>query len=191
MTAIVILAAGSSSRLGQPKQLVPWEGVPLIRHSAITALKANLGLVIVVLGSSADPCRAALEGLDLIITENKDWDGGMGSSIACGMKALKAANPENVIITLCDLPLITPEIFTDLTALRNSEKTEVVASHNGESHAPPILFSRNRFPVLASLTGHLGARKLLQNETSITSMPCPEARTDIDTPEDLEILWRG
>lgn len=185
MTGIIILAAGSSSRLGRPKQLLPWQGIPLIRHAAITALGANLGPVAVVLGAIINPCRKALERLDLIITENPSWESGMGSSISRGMASLASHNPENIIITLCDLPLITPAIYRKLLALRLSEKTEVVASHNATTPAPPILFSRNRFPLLNSLTGPLGARRLLRNEASITFMPCPPANADIDTPRDL------
>jgi len=185
MTGIIILAAGSSSRLGQPKQLVPWQGIPLIRHAAITAIEANLGPIAIVLGAIVEPCRDALQGLDLIITENPAWESGMGSSIACGMASLTSHDLENVIVTLCDLPLITPAVFGKLLALRLSEKTEVIASHNGNTHAPPILFSKNRFSLLESLTGPEGARSLLRDETSITPMDCPESNADIDTPDDL------
>lgn len=185
MTGIIILAAGSSSRLGQPKQLVPWQGIPLIRHAAITAIEANLGPVAVVLGAVVEPCRNALEGLDLIIAENPAWESGMGSSIACGMASLTSHDLENVIVTLCDLPLLTPAVFRKLLALRLSEKTEVIASHNGNTLAPPILFSQNRFPFLKSLTGPEGARSLLRNKASITAMNCPESNADIDTPADL------
>ena len=188
MTGIIILAAGSSSRLGQPKQLVPWRGIPLIRHAAITAIKARLGPVVVVLGAVEESCREVLEDLDLIITGNLEWESGMGSSISCGVAALASHDSEgleNVIVTLCDLPLITPEILQKLSAQRHSERTEVVACHNGTSWAPPILFSRKRFPLLESLTGPEGARSLLRDEPSITSVDCPESNADIDTPDDL------
>ncbi len=185
MTGIIILAAGSSSRLGQPKQLLPWQGVPLIRHAAHAALAANLGPVVIVLGAVTEPCHQALEGLDLNVTENPAWETGMGSSISCGMRALGSHALENVIITLCDLPLLTPAIFDRLFALRLSEKTEVVAAHNGTTFSPPILFSKNRFTLLSSLTGEEGARSILKNETSVTCLDCPEAEMDIDTPDDL------
>ncbi len=186
MTGIIVLAAGSSSRLGQPKQLVPWKGIPLIRHSAITAISANLGPVTLVLGAVVEPCHHALENLEITIAENSAWESGMGSSIACGMRSFTSHDLENVIITLCDLPLVTPEIYRNLLALRRSEKTEVIASHHGTAYAPPILFSENRFPLLKTLTGPEGARSLLKNENSITSMHCPEAKADVDTPADLE-----
>lgn len=185
MTGIIVLAAGSSRRLGQPKQLVPWQGIPLIRHAATIAIEANLGPVAVVLGANVKPCRDALEGLNLIITENPAWESGMGSSVSCGMASLASHDMENVIVTLCDLPLLSPAVFGKLLALRLSEKTEVVASHNGNTLAPPILFSQNRFSLLKSLNGSEGARSLLRDETSITPMDCPESNADIDTPADL------
>lgn len=185
MTGIVILAAGNSSRLGQPKQLIPWHGIPLIRHAALTAIAAKLGPVTVVLGAIDGPCRLALQDLDLAITENPDWESGMGSSIAHGIRSLNSEHLENVIVTLCDLPLITPAIYTHLAALRCSEKTEVVACNLGTAFAPPILFSKYRFSLLRSLAGREGARSLLRYENSITLMDCPEAEADIDTPIDL------
>ncbi len=186
MTGIIVLAAGSSSRLGQPKQLISWKGIPLVRHSALVALEAGIGPVTVVLGAVVRSCREALDDLSVTIVENQSWSEGMGGSIARGMSASEGLN--NVIITLCDLPLITPSIYSDLLALRISGNSEVVASHNGTSLAPPILFSNNRFQALRSLKGPEGAKNLLRNETSLTRLDCPEAAIDIDTQEDLSVI---
>ncbi len=185
MTGIIVLAAGSSSRLGQPKQLVTWHGVPLIRHAATTALTADLGPVTIVLGAVTKPCREALLGLELTIAENPAWADGMGGSISAGIRSLSAHKLENVIVTLCDLPLVTPAVFSRLVSLRKTERTEIVACHNGTAFSPPILFSENRFENLRSLSGRDGAKNILKNETSITRLDCPEAAMDIDTPGDL------
>ncbi len=185
MTGIIVLAAGASTRLGQAKQLVPWQGIPLIRHAALTALNANLGPVTVVLGAVVEPCRDALEGLELTITENKNWETGMGGSIAAGVKSLAAHGLENIIVTLCDQPLVTADDLIRLANMAGSCGPGIVASHNGNSFTPPILFPKNRFAGLASLTGAAGARELLAHEKSVIRFDLPHAKMDIDTPADL------
>ncbi len=193
MTGIIVLAAGSSSRLGQPKQLVPWQGIPLVRHTAITALDASLGPVTVVLGAVTGPCRVALENLDLTITENDDWESGMGGSIAAGVRSLASHGLENIIITLCDQPLVTASDLVRLSELVNPASPCIVASHNGKSFTPPILFPKSRFTDLEALTGATGARELIARETSVTRLDLPHAKMDIDTHADLAASrhWTG
>lgn len=185
MTGIIILAAGSSSRLGQPKQLLPWQGKTLLRHVAQTALDADLGPVVIVLGAVIEPCRETLEGLDLIIAENPEWESGMGGSIATGVKSLASHGLENIIITLCDQPLVTAGDLVLLSRMSDPCKPGIVASHNGKAYTPPILFPKNRFTDLESLTGTTGARELIARETSVTRLDLPHAKMDIDTPADL------
>ncbi len=185
MTAILILAAGASTRLGQPKQLVPWKGIPLIRHAALTALNTGLGPVSVVLGAVLGPCRAVLRDLDLAIVENEGWASGMGGSIAAGVGSLATRGLDNVVITLCDQPLVTTDDLVRLSAMADPCGTGIVASHNGRAYTPPILFPENRFAALTSLAGAVGARELIARETSVTRMDLPHAGMDIDTPGDL------
>jgi CTP:molybdopterin cytidylyltransferase MocA len=103
-TAIILLAAGASTRLGRPKQLVLWNGEPLLRHSTIVALSARLGPVIVVLGAVERECRKSLAGLSVEIVVNTSWTEGMGGSIATGMIPVQnSVTPlQSVIIMLCD-----------------------------------------------------------------------------------------
>lgn len=185
MTGIVILAAGSSSRLGQPKQLLPWRGMPLIRHMARIAIDANLGSVSVVLGAVIDPCREALENLDLTLVENENWQSGMGGSIAAGVQPLIPLHPENIIICLCDQPLVTSLDLENLAKLAKTSGSRIVASHNGKAFTPPMLFSKELFSELVSLTGSTGARELINREKSVARLDLPHAGLDIDTHEDL------
>ncbi len=184
MIGIVLLAAGESSRLGSPKQLLPWSGHTLLRHAALTALEAELGPVVVVLGAHEQDCRVALEGLSLVISHNPDWLSGMGGSIAAGVRALQVNPLEAVIVMLCDQPFVTATTLRDLDAEWRRGGCEVVATRAGETFGPPALFSSNRFHPLLELHGHQGAKSLLREESSSRFIEFPEATLDVDTPQD-------
>ncbi len=189
MTAILLLAAGGSRRLGQPKQLVTWRGKPLIRHTAETALAAGLGPVVVVLGAAEPACREALAGLELTLIENTNWADGMGESIACGMRVLPEADA--VIITLCDMPFLTKEVFLRLERTGRENNDGRVATCHGDAAGPPAWFSRVWFPPLAKLAGHAGARSLFQVGEALERIDFPEAAVDLDTPADLAQLQQA
>ena len=188
MTGIIILAAGESSRLGQPKQLVEWRGKPLIVHAALVAISAGLGPVAVVLGAADAPCRQALTGLDLHLVHHPGWAEGMGGSIAAGMRTLGPYDLDSVIVMLCDQPHVAPADLNRLIAERLQSGCEIVASSYGETSGPPVLFSKNRFDKLLALTGPNGAKQVFHNGPSLTVVPCPAAEFDIDTPADLALL---
>jgi molybdenum cofactor cytidylyltransferase len=189
-TAIILLAAGASTRLGRPKQLVLWNGEPLLRHSAIVALSARLGSVIVVLGAVERECREVLAGLSLEIVVNTSWAEGMGSSIAAGMIAVQnSVSPlESVIIMLCDQPYVSSATLRSLCDEQRRTRSAVVASRyceNDDTLGVPALFTSARFAALAQLCGALGAKQLIASESSPAFIDCPEAVADIDTPADI------
>src|SRR6476661_1956002 len=105
-TVALLLAAGGSSRLGEPKQLIKYEGKSLLRRAADCALAAGCNETIVVLGAAAEACTRELEGLPVRVVINEAWERGMSSSIGAGMSALEQIQPaaEAVLITLCDQP---------------------------------------------------------------------------------------
>src|SRR5438270_454039 len=107
----VILAAGSSSRLGQPKQLLRFGGETLVRRAAQTALDAGCLNTVVVLGAHADLVKDELRDLAVFAVENRRWSDGIGSSICCGVRALLDRWPESesVVLMVCDQPLISAE----------------------------------------------------------------------------------
>lgn len=189
MTAILVLAAGGSRRLGRPKQLVNWRGQPLVRHAAETARVAGLGPVIGVLGAAAAECREALDGLDVTVVENPDWADGMGGSIATGMRVLmERGEIDAVIITLCDMPFLTEQVFQRLEHVGRQNIHGRVATCHDEAAGPPAWFSRAWFPALAGLVGQDGARGLFQNGGELERIAFPEAKVDLDTPFDLARL---
>ena len=109
----IILAAGAASRMGQPKLLLPWKGEALICHAARTALAARLEPVIVVTGSGAAEMSAALQGLEVNVVHNPDWQTGQSTSVRAGLRALPQQT-QAVIFLLGDQPYISPELLEAL-----------------------------------------------------------------------------
>jgi molybdenum cofactor cytidylyltransferase len=188
-TAILLLAAGASERLGQPKQLLKIGEQTLLEKMAGVALSARLGPVVVVLGAFYEKTAAALRGLNVEVVKNEDWAAGMGGSIACGAKYLTANFPETkaVIIMLCDQPFVTPEILNQLVETRKKSEALIVASSYSSTFGPPILFDRQLFGELAALRGKQGAKAVIGNHAdSLSKVPFPKGAADIDTMEDWE-----
>jgi molybdenum cofactor cytidylyltransferase len=187
-TAIVLLAAGCSSRLGRPKQLLPFRGKTLLRHAAETALAAELGPVFVILGAVVEECRAALLGMPVTLLINATWDEGMGGSIAVGAQHLDESVHGAAIVMLCDQPAITPAILRELDQAYRKSGAAIVASRCNDVLGPPALFAAALFPRLRALHGAQGARGLIQDEANLTVIDCPQAAWDIDTEEDTMAL---
>jgi molybdenum cofactor cytidylyltransferase len=181
---VVILAAGESSRLGQPKQLLPFRGKALLQCVVHSALSSRCRPVVVVIGAHADMIRPQLSG-DIRIVENPDWKEGMSSSIRRGVESIES-EVDAVILMLGDQPLVTSEILNQF-----AEKAEVglvAAEYNG-GIGVPALFRREYFDALRTLRGEKGAKSiLLANEKHVARIPCPEAALDIDTVADARRL---
>ncbi len=187
----ILLAAGESKRLGHPKQLLPWGGSTLLRHTAETALASALGPVIVTLGAVELPCRQALYGLPVAVVTNPHWQEGMGGSIAAGMQLVTETLHRAVIILLCDQPAITPANLRALAQHQLASEASVVPCRFGPSLGPPVLFTSSHFSELRLLHGPQGARHLFQHaEAMQNAFPCAEAAWDIDTEGDLAALER-
>lgn len=188
MIGLIILAAGASTRLGTPKQLLPYEGKSLLRHAAETALASSCRPLVVVLGSNPAPLRLELEGLPVHCVENPDWEQGMGSSIRAGMKALLAASgPEReaALFMLCDQPHVSAALIDALIAAYRQTVSPLVASEYGGTLGVPALFDRSLFSELSLLNGAEGAKQILQrHRAQAIGIPFPKGTVDIDTPED-------
>jgi molybdenum cofactor cytidylyltransferase len=138
----VILAAGASTRMGVPKQLLQFGGETMLRRAASVALKAGCQPVVVVTGANATPSRKALRGLDVQEAENQQWESGISSSVRVGIEALVTANPRTaaVVLMLCDQPFVTREIIAQLVAAHLETGRSIVASRNVGSYGVPALF---------------------------------------------------
>lgn len=190
MTGIILLAAGESKRLGRPKQLVTLRGKPLLREMAEVALQvAAEGPVVVVLGAVDEPCRLALEGLEVSVAHNPGWQSGMGGSIAAGLASLPAGELTGVIVMLCDQPLVTPEHLQ--TILSACPGKNIVATRCDGHLGPPAWFSSEMFSDLLLLSGSKqGAKAIMDKEPLIAWIDFPEAAFDIDSPADLPLTMR-
>ncbi len=195
--ALLLLAAGGSTRMGRPKQLLDYHGRPLLRHSVEQALGSHCRPVVVVLGADADACRAAIRDLPVEIVINEDWTQGMGSSIRVGINALHERGEamqegvQAVVIALCDQPLISSGFFDSLVRLHVEQQTPMVAASYDDRPGVPALFVRSLFPRLAALDVNAGAKALLQAAGGeLLTIPAPRASIDVDTPEDYARLLR-
>ncbi len=191
---IVLLAAGASTRMGTPKQLLKIEGVSLLRRAAEHALDSGCGPVVVVLGANADLIMPELEGLALYVTINHNWKLGMSSSITAGLVALLAEAPEieGVILFLADQPNVTGSSLRKLSAAHVETGSELVAATYSGQIGPPAFFSRFHFEELKSIQGEGGAKYLLQQHASdVVLIDLPEGAIDLDTAQDFAHLTTG
>lgn len=187
----VVLAAGSSSRMGSPKQALRFRGESLLRRAAIAALEAGCCPVIVVTGAHAELSRRELEGLDVREVLNPLWETGMASSIRIGVEGLLSANADMdaAVLLLCDQPHVNAAVISDLVGAHRATGSPVVASTYGGSFGVPALFSRALFDELARLEGVAGAKQVIKRHAAEARfLPFPGGEVDVDTPDDFSRL---
>lgn len=191
--ATIILAAGASSRLGQPKQLLEFKGKTLIRHAADTALATKCKPVIVVTGALHEELLIELKDMDLVVIHNDDWQKGMSTSIVAGIEKAGEYDPKAVLIMLCDQPLITSGHLNALcTTFSSLEDGPIVATGYHEISGVPAVFPKKHFESLTKLKGEQGARDLMKvHLNSLITVPFIQAAIDVDTTEDYEKLKTG
>jgi len=188
--AAVILAAGASTRFGQPKQLLDWDGVPLLAHIANIALSAALSPVTVVLGSGAERLRPVLGTRPVQTVMNWRWEEGMSTSVQVGLAALPPEIRAAVFLQ-CDQPLITPELLKALVACYEETGAGIVHPTHAGQRSTPVLFARRLFPELATVTGDEGGRSLIARHIEhVATVEVANATVlaDIDIPADYQRL---
>lgn len=187
-TGILILAAGNSSRLGQPKQLLEFNGNTLLNHTLEQALKVSSS-TIVVTGSKKIEIEKELH--PSITCYNPNWEKGMGSSLNFGLQQLLSTFPDinNCIISVCDQPFINASIFFQLIEKQKFTDRGIVASAYSDTLGIPVLFTKKYFGELVKLSGNEGAKKLLlEFKDDVAEINFEEGATDIDTIADYEQL---
>ena len=184
----ILLAAGGSTRYGQPKMLLPWRGKPLIRHAAEAALAGGLSPVIVVTGAVDNPLREALAGLAVEFAPNPLWQEGQSTSLRAGIHAL-SNRIGSAVFLLADQPFVTPELVRTLRDRHAETLAPVIAPRVGDRRGNPVLFDRDTFADLLALRGDTGGRAIFQ-KTRMTYLDWPDANLllDVDTPEDYAHL---
>ena len=184
----IILAAGGSSRMGQPKQLLPWKGEPLVRSVASTALSAGLSPVVLVTGDHGSQVQAAVQDLPLKLVQNPDWESGQSSSIQAGLSAL---SPETgaAIFLLADQPRVSVTLLRSLIERHAETLAPVVAPRVADQRANPVLFDRLTFHDLMSIHGDIGGRAIF-SLYPVNWLEWQDERLllDVDTAEDYRRL---
>ena len=186
---LIVLAAGASTRMGMPKQLLQFGERSLIGHVVKVAIASVCNPIIVVLGASGDRIKSEVEWLDVRVVENPNWVEGMSTSIRTGIKTLKAINPEveAVVLMLCDQPFVSTQIIDQLVAAYRTTGKPIIASEYAEISGVPALFSRALFSELTALSDDVGARQVIkQHAEAVFRVPFPEGVIDLDTPKDYE-----
>jgi molybdenum cofactor cytidylyltransferase len=186
---IIVLAAGSSSRMGRSKQLLEIDGQPLLCSCVNHALAVNPSHVVVVLGANEKPHRELLEKMPVKIVSNFYWKTGMGSSIKTGLNYLLQSGGEldAVILMVCDQPALTAEHLVKLIEKFQERKKAIIASSYSNSNGVPVLFGRSFFSNLLLLNDDQGAKKIVQQfPDQVDAVMFPKGSIDLDTEDDYQ-----
>ena len=186
----VVLAAGESTRFGQPKQLLDWRRRPLVAHVAGVALKAGLDPVVVVLGAHADAVRSALDDLPVQLVMNWRWEEGLSSSVQTGLAVL-SPTVDGALFIQCDQLLLTPDLLRRIVRRREEMDAPIVHPRFRDRRGTPVFFARSLFPELAAVSGDEGGRSLIQRHqerVATVEVEDPDLLADVDTPEEYARL---
>ena len=189
--AAILLAAGASTRMGRPKQLIRVGGETLLRRTARIAVEAGCSPVIVVLGSRAEEICPELDGLPVTIAVNKNWAEGMASSLRCGLASISElwSAAARVLVLVCDQPLLSVEHIRSLLRTQAAGNALVTASLYRDRAGVPAVFASQLFPELMTLQGDQGARELiLAHKDQVETIAWSAGALDVDLPEDLEAI---
>ena len=183
----VVLAAGTSSRMGRNKLLLDLAGQSVLRRAVATATAAGLDPVLVVLGHESERARSELGSLPCTVVLNPDYQAGVNTSLRTGIRAVPDHCPAAMVM-LADMPLVDPGMLrTLLERYREGSAPLVVSSYDGID-APPILYDRSLFPELRVLEGEGCGKKVVKRhseEALRVSWPA-QALIDLDVPADVE-----
>ena len=187
--ALLLLAAGASTRMTRPKQLLPYQGRTLLRHAAETAVASGCAPIVLVTGALHEELLAEVAGLPIQVVRNGNWESGMASSIQTGLAAVAPAQPRAVLIMLTDQPLVTPALLRQLVAQQQQTQAPIVAAAYGDTLGVPAIFARVLLPELLQLQGQQGAVRLIAGHgAAVGRVDFPAGLLDVDSPEQYAAL---
>ena len=186
---VLLLAAGSSTRMGSNKMLMQIDGETVLRRAAATAIAAGFDPVMVVTGHEREKAEAAIDGLDCLAAFNADYDTGIHTSVRAGIDELPDG-VDAIVIMLADMPFVTAGMLRDLMArYRDSDAPLVISRYGGEIPAPPMLYDRSLFGELRVMQRRCGREVVRRHRDEAVELQWPmEALADLDTPEDYETI---
>lgn len=188
-TGIVILAAGSSTRMGEPKQLMKYKDKTFLQHIIDEAIEAHLKPVICVTGSQSDLITNSISIMGVLIVYNEHWSEGMGSGISAGIKQLLPTEVDSVILAVSDQPYVSADLFRTMVGWKEKSGKGIVACTYAGTLGTPVLFTRDYFDRLQSLNGDQGAKNIVKlNLPDVCPVEFEKGNVDIDTKQDYEKL---
>lgn len=188
---VIILAAGASTRLGSPKQLLAYKNENLLQHTIDVVEASSVDHITLVLGAHADLIFPHISIGRCHMVRNENWAEGLSSSIRYGLAFAISQNPslDAVIFILCDQPYLTSEIIDAIILKHRANAKPIINCNYGEGYGPPTLFSSALFPLLLKLHGSEGAKSIVkQYANEVDFIDFPGGGIDIDTLEDYERL---
>lgn len=195
MIAGIVLAAGASSRMGQPKAALPLgpRGGTVLSCGVSSLLAAGVPRVVVVAGAHVDAVRHSLQirHPSVTVVEHEGWRSGQLSSFLCGLDEVDQPTLEAVLMTLVDVPLVAPDTTRRLVRAWRTDGAAIVRPARGESHGHPVLFDRRVFAALRAADPAHGAKPVVHAYTGdLLDVPVEDegAFLDVDTPEDYQRL---
>lgn len=188
--AIIVLAAGKSSRMGFPKQLISINGKSLIKNILLNVLDTKCYPITVVLGANKPQIVPELIDAPITLIDNANWEKGMGSSIKMGLVGtyMVEKNIEAIVVMTVDMPFVNDKIINELIEKAADEHIEIVASKYEKTLGVPALFKRSVFEDILTMSDTDGAKNLiLKNKATTAWIEFPEGKYDLDTPEDVKL----
>jgi len=189
--AAVVLAAGASTRMGEPKQLLSWKSTTLLNHCLNEVVQAKIHQTIVVLGAYHQKIQATINQSNIQCLINKNWEKGMGSSIALVAQALKNKDIDGLLIVLADQPFVNTNYLNTLIKEFTPKKEQIIATNYDDTIGVPVIFDKYYFEELSLLKEKQGAKQLIHQYIQNVIKIIPDFNhQDIDTPEVYRQLSR-
>jgi molybdenum cofactor cytidylyltransferase len=188
---VVILAAGASTRLGKPKQLLQYNNKSLLQNAIDAAIHSTAAPVVVVLGANAEQVSREIDKSTTNVLINTAWEEGMASSVRNGLNEILFFDPsiDAVIFMVCDQPFVSADVINDLINTQRETGKQIVTCTYGDAIGPPALFHKTLFHELMELKGDAGARKIIQRHSSdVATVLFEKGKIDIDTETDYRNL---
>lgn len=182
--AVIVLAAGESSRMQQPKQVLPWRDSTLLGHAIDVAMKSMANEVYVVLGANVQTIQEQIDLSHIKYIINKDWKKGLGSSVAYAVRYLAESDKQydGLLFMLCDQPLIDTNYLNSMISTFRDGVKNIVATAYKQRNGVPVLYHKKYMRILSTLDGDSGAKEIIANNSEDVIALSPEGKElDVDT----------